>query len=949
MNSSFINKYGYSTLLLQSSIIVLLALFFLLAPSTVLAEEITDKENTENSESLDDNGNSEITKDDDTTIEDPAETDETTEDESITNGQPDNDEAEDSENVDRDEIDNIDEEVENDGDENVDEVDEETENVDDTDEIDEEEIDREHDEDIIEEEGSEETDSDEPESEDEAQEDEDLIDEADEEAAEEDEAEDETEKDESSKENSASKQSPSKSTMSTRSSGEIGKGVRDKRVVQLKKDLARLGFNVPGNGTDLFGTQTEKQVKALQKYYGLKETGTLNKATADKINAQISSPFQNGKRHNDTLQIKRNLNKIGFGGISVTTLYGDFTVQRVKEFQKYFGLKVTGIADDITRARIDATANSPYQEGKRHNNTLQLKRDLNKIGFGGISVSTLYGDFTAQRVKEFQKYFGLKVSGIADDVTREKINTTANSPLQKGKRHNETLQLKKDLNKIGFGGISVTTLYGDFTVQRVKEFQKYFELKVSGIADDVTREKINTTANSPLQKGKRHNETLQLKKDLNKIGFGGISVTTLYGDFTVQRVKEFQQYYGLKVNGIVDDKTNNKIKSVANSSFQNGKRHNDTLQLKKSLNKIGFGNITVTTLFSDFTEKRVKQFQQYFGLKVNGIVDDKTNNKIKSVANSSFQNGKRHSDTLQLKRNLNKLGFGNITVTTLFGDFTEKKVREFQEYFSLKVNGIADEITQNKIKSVINSPLQNGKRHNDTLQLKRNLNKIGFGGITVTTLFSDFTEKRVKEFQRHYGLKVSGIADEVTLAKIIDIAAKPSKVIYLDAGHGGSDPGAIGNGLHEKDVTLDIALRTKKELEAAGYTVIMSRTTDKYLSLSERTNHANRVNADIFVSIHINAGGGTGIETYKMANGPKPSQSNKLATHIQNETIKQTGMRDRGVKDANFHVNRESKMPSALVEVGFIDRVSDANKLKQASFKNKAAKGIANGIKRYFA
>src|SRR5699024_11977008 len=84
-------------------------------------------------------------------------------------------------------------------------------------------------------------------------------------------------------------------------------------------------------------------------------------------------------------------------------------------------LKATGVADEETQAKIKSIANSVYQEGKRHNNTIQLKKDLNKIGSGGMNINDLYGSFTAQRVSEFQKHYELVVNGIADDVTRAKI------------------------------------------------------------------------------------------------------------------------------------------------------------------------------------------------------------------------------------------------------------------------------------------------------------------------------------------------------------------------------------------------------------------------------------------------------------------------------------------------------------------------------------------------
>lgn len=170
------------------------------------------------------------------------------------------------------------------------------------------------------------------------------------------------------------------------------------------------------------------------------------------------------------------------------------------------------------------------------------------------------------------------------------------------------------------------------------------------------------------------------------------------------------------------------------------------------------------------------------------------------------------------------------------------------------------------------------------------------------------------------------------------------QTVVIDAGHGGHDPGARGNGLVEKDINLDIAKRVQKLLESAGYKVIMTRTNDQYLTLPQRSSLANNSNAAVFVSIHTNAGGGKGIETWWYSKGPQPQHSYILAQEIQSAVIKETKTKNRGVKDKNLHVNRETKMPSALVEVGFIDNKNDAAKLKTASFKQKVAVGIANGI-----
>lgn len=173
------------------------------------------------------------------------------------------------------------------------------------------------------------------------------------------------------------------------------------------------------------------------------------------------------------------------------------------------------------------------------------------------------------------------------------------------------------------------------------------------------------------------------------------------------------------------------------------------------------------------------------------------------------------------------------------------------------------------------------------------------------------------------------------------------KVIVIDAGHGGSDPGAIGNGLKEKDINLDIAKRVQKLLANSGYQIVMTRTNDTFIPLQGRSSLANNLNASLFVSIHTNAGGAQGIETYWYSKGPEATNSKILAEHIQSEMINETKTRDRGVKDANFHVNRETKMPSALVEVGFIDNKNDAAKLNSSSYKELVAKGIANGIKKF--
>lgn len=183
-----------------------------------------------------------------------------------------------------------------------------------------------------------------------------------------------------------------------------------------------------------------------------------------------------------------------------------------------------------------------------------------------------------------------------------------------------------------------------------------------------------------------------------------------------------------------------------------------------------------------------------------------------------------------------------------------------------------------------------------------------------------------------------------------DISPNATKV-YLDPGHGGSEPGAIGNGLIEKNVNLDIALRTRDLLTAAGHTVRMSRDSDITRSLSWRASDANSWGAALFVSIHINAGGGTGFESFRYPTVGQPTIDfhNRLHAGIIAGMNSHTPVANRGLKTANFAVLRLTAMPAVLTENLFIDTASDAALLKDSSFLQATAAGHANRIEAMLA
>jgi N-acetylmuramoyl-L-alanine amidase len=173
--------------------------------------------------------------------------------------------------------------------------------------------------------------------------------------------------------------------------------------------------------------------------------------------------------------------------------------------------------------------------------------------------------------------------------------------------------------------------------------------------------------------------------------------------------------------------------------------------------------------------------------------------------------------------------------------------------------------------------------------------------------------------------------------------------IVLDAGHGGHDPGAVANGLREKDLTLAIVKHIGRILgEYEGAEVFYTRTDDRYLSLEERAAIANKLKADLLISVHINAGGGTGFESY-VYNGNVSAKTIACQNVIHAEIMRSIGnVRDRGKKRANYAVLRLTNMPAILTENLFIDNANDAAKLKSDQFLQQIAYGHVIGLEKAF-
>lgn len=223
---------------------------------------------------------------------------------------------------------------------------------------------------------------------------------------------------------------------------------------------------------------------------------------------------------------------------------------------------------------------------------------------------------------------------------------------------------------------------------------------------------------------------------------------------------------------------------------------------------------------------------------------------------------------------------------------------------------------------------------------------------------------------------------------------RSGNIIVIDAGHGGHDPGAVAEGKLEKDIVLQISKKLHREFKSEGYRVYLTRNSDAFLKLGQRTRLADNKDAIVFISIHANAIANKnrfnqveGVETYylqktrdaksqriaarenaavlqgtdtlsknviidSVLNGPKIIQSHKLAIDVQDNIMKKLNAKFRGVKNggvrpAPFYVLVGASRPSILVEVGYITNPKERKRLFTSSYQEEIAEGIVEGVNRY--
>ena len=429
-----------------------------------------------------------------------------------------------------------------------------------------------------------------------------------------------------------------------------------------------------------------------------------------------------------------------------------------------------------------------------------------------------------------------------------------------------------------------------------------------------------------------------------------------FGNGTLTAVKKFQSKYGLVSDGIVGDVTWNTLK-------------NEIATIQAQLNKKGCSVGTVDGIAGPATYNAVISFQNKNGLTADGQVGPAT----WDVLFDTISGGNSYSRILKLtsplmygediravQNKLNSLGYVAGTADGYYGNMTRNAVINFQSKKGLAADGDVGPTTWSALFNTstsggsgysrilkLTSPLMYGE---DIRAVQNKLNSLGYNAGTADGYYGNDTRTAVISFQTARGIDIDGEVGPATWKTLFNTSTSGGngstsniRKVFIDPGHGGTNPGASGNGLYEKEVVLSISKKVRNILISKGFEVELSRSKDQYVSLSDRAAQANAWDADLFVSIHCNSAtsssaNGTECYTYPTANTSTKSLSKNMASALASKL----GLTNRGHKEANFAVLRLSNMPAILIETAFINNANDASKLKTR--ENDFASAIANQI-----
>ena len=337
--------------------------------------------------------------------------------------------------------------------------------------------------------------------------------------------------------------------------------------------------------------------------------------------------------------------------------------------------------------------------------------------------------------------------------------------------------------------------------------------------------------------------------------------------------------------------------------------------------------------------------------------------------------GDRSHQVADVQARLRSLGYEIDDDSGVFGGSTLRAVRAFQQSRGILSDGLVGPGTWSELVEAswhlgdrvlyIRHPLMRG---DDVGFLQGRLNALGFDAGREDGIFGPDTANAVRAFQREYGVDEDGIFGPNSLAALVGLridrpetaaglreelriaqhAGLHSAVIMIDPGHGGDDPGHLGpNGIAEVDVCWDIANRLARRLSALGAHVRLSRTEAEGPDDTTRARRANQLDADLFLSIHLNAhveGTADGSSTYYF----RTSRAGERLAELVQQQFVDLGLGDCRTHPRSYAVLRETRMPAVLMEPSFITNADAEKRLGQVEFRAGLADAVAMALRHYY-
>lgn len=473
------------------------------------------------------------------------------------------------------------------------------------------------------------------------------------------------------------------------------------------------------------------------------------------------------------------------------------------------------------------------------------------------------------------------------------------------------------------------------------------------------------------------------------------------------KLKYYHSMKNIYIQSILKNNKNLKIDSLKRLIISSQALNLDYSEYEKELAGLGVANSQTKQNIKEEIKTQPKTQSRTISKKLqNQDVENSSQNetlKLLEVSKVDSNSIRLKFNRAPLSREVKEFNLNNKTTNRFVMDFNGLlmgKTRSIKNYISDEIR-IAqfNNQTLRVVFSDSNKLEYNISRDDNYIIITSNKKPINNNASVNNGTTVVIPAKKQTNIQRADNVKINSARannSKVQTKQIIstDKVKRSSKLIVLDAGHGGKDAGAIGNGYYEKNIVLQVALKTGKILKDMGYQVAYTRSSDKFINLRDRTKMANDKAASLFISIHANAAPNSskaksmsGIETFFLSparsersmnaaalenksdieemnhfskmtflnflNREKIILSNKLAIDIQANLLNSIKSKyqvvDGGVREAPFWVLVGALMPAVLVEVGYISHPSESKKIASDDYQSALARGIARGIEDYFA